>query len=234
MVINISDTVINLGNTLKTIDYSSLLGTLAAAFGGAYYGAKLTDDRKKAEQKQNNIDKTLFIQSFIEKYVIQLIDYKTNIIKPKIADLSASNLVKVYKRYPYTSYKINLKMEDYNFFLKENKDLWNVLYQVLHFSESFDSSVKLHDSLAHEFKPPVDTVFINRLRDTIETLAVTCDNLIFFSILLYSNINILLNERYKQKITCADNLISLCNFDKSKLDNTEKSWVDGLEKSWNK
>ena len=241
MPINISDVVVNIGQNSQSFDYYqfantiiSLFGTLAAAFGGAYYGAKLTDNRKKLEEYQNNIDKTLFLQSFIEKYILQLIDYKTNIIDPKIADLSASNLVKVYKRYPYTSYRIALKMEDYNFFLKENKDLWNVLYQVLHASESFDSTVKIHDSLAHGFNPPVDMVFITRIQDTVQTLAVTCDNLIFFLFFLYKNINILLDKTYKQKFTCADALISLCNFDKEKLDKTEREWVEGLEKSWNK
>jgi len=28
--------------------------------------------------------------------------------------------------------------------------------------------------------------------------------------------------------------MSLCNFDKEKLDEAEREWVEGLEKSWNK
>lgn len=234
MTINISDIFINLVHALKSMDYSNLLGTLAAALGGAYYGAKLTDDRKKSEEKQNDIDKALFLQSFIEKYIVQLIDYKTDIIAPKMADLSASNLIKVYKRHPCTSYKINLKMKDFNFFLKVNKDLWSVLYHVVHISESFDSIIKVHNSLAHEFRAPVDMIFINRVQDAVQTLADTCDNLIFFAILLYKNINILLDKVYRQKFTCADVIISLCDFDAEKLDQRKKDWIKGLEESWNK
>lgn len=241
MPINISDVVVNIGQNSQSFDYYqlintiiSLCGTLAAAFGGAYYGAKLTDNRKKSEEYQNNINRTLFLQSFLEKYIIQVIDYKANIIQPKIEELSSSASVKEYRRCPYTSYKIDLKMEDYNFFLKENKDLWNVLYQVIHMSESFDNAIKIHDSIPQSYESTTQIVSTEKLQNTVQTLAVTCDNLIFFAILLYKNVNILLDKIYKQKFTCADALISLCNFDKEKLDKAEREWVEGLEKSWNK
>ena len=241
MPINTSDVVVNIGQNSQSFDYYQLaniiiglLGTLAAAFGGAYYGAKLTDNRKKSEEYQDNINRTLFLQSFLEKYIIQVIGYKANIIQPKIEELSSSDSVKEYRRYPYTSYKIDLKMEDYNFFLKENKDLWNVLYQVIHMSESFDNAIKIHDSIPQSCESTTQVVSTKKLQNTVQTLAVTCDNLIFFSILLYKNINILLDKIYKQKFTCADALMSLCNFDKEKLGKVEREWVEGLEKSWNK
>ena len=223
---------INIDNGMLISTFIGAVATLAGAFGGTYWAAKLNNASKQKDILQNNINKTLFLHSFIEKYLNQLLDYKENIIDPKVKDLSASNLVKVYKRYPYVSYKIDIKMEDYNYFINENKDLWNLLYQVLHFSESFDSTVKIHDSLAHGFQPPVDMVFITRLQDTVKTLAVTCDNLVFFLLLLYKNLHILLEKVYKQEFTCADNLMIMSNFDLSKLDEHEKGWVEGLKNSW--
>lgn len=223
---------INIDNGMLISTFIGAVATLAGAFGGTYWAAKLNNASKQKDILQNNINKTLFLHSFIEKYLNQLLDYKENIIDPKVKDLSASNLVKVYKRYPYVSYKIDIKMEDYNYFINENKDLWNLLYQVLHFSESFDSTVKIHDSLAHGFQPPVDMVFITRLQDTVKTLAVTCDNLVFFLLLLYKNLHILLEKVYKQEFTCADNLMIMSNFDLSKLDENEKDWVEGLKNSW--
>lgn len=223
---------INIDNGMLISTFIGAIATLAGAFGGTYWAAKLNNDSKQKDILQNNINKTLFLHSFIEKYLNQLLDYKESIIDPKVKDLNTSNLVKVYKRYPYVSYKINIKMEDYNYFINENKDLWNLLYQVLHFSESFDSTVKIHDSLAHGFQPPIDMVFITRLQDTVKTLAVTCDNLVFFLLLLYKNLHILLEKVYKQEFTCADNLMTMSNFDLSKLDENEKGWVEGLKNSW--
>lgn len=223
---------INIDNGMLISTFIGAIATLAGAFGGTYWAAKLNNDSKQKDILQNNINKTLFLHSFIEKYLNQLLDYKESIIDPKVKDLNTSNLVKVYKRYPYVSYKINIKMEDYNYFINENKDLWNLLYQVLHFSESFDSTVKIHDSLAHGFQPPIDMVFITRLQDTVKTLAVTCDNLVFFLLLLYKNLHILLERVYKQEFTCADNLMTMSNFDLSKLDENEKGWVEGLKNSW--
>ncbi len=225
---------INIDNGMLISTFIGAIATLAGAFGGTYWAAKLNNDSKQKDILQNNINKTLFLHSFIEKYLNQLLDYKESIIDPKVKDLNTSNLVKVYKRYPYVSYKINIKMEDYNYFINENKDLWNLLYQVLHFSESFDSTVKIHDSLAHGFQPPVDMVFITRLQDTVKTLAVTCDNLVFFLLLLYKNLHILLEKVYKQEFTCADNLMTMSNFDLSELDENEKGWVEGLKNSWKK
>ena len=223
---------VNIDNGMLISTFIGAVATLAGAFGGTYWAAKLNNASKQKDILQNNINKTLFLHSFIEKYLNQLLDYKENIIDPKVKDLSASNLVKVYKGYPYVSYKIDIKMEDYNYFINENKDLWNLLYQVLHFSESFDSTVKIHDSLAHGFQPPVDMVFITRLQDTVKTLAVTCDNLVFFLLLLYKNLHILLEKVYKQEFTCADNLMIMSNFDLSELDEHEKGWVEGLKDSW--
>lgn len=223
---------INIDNGMLISTFIGAIATLAGAFGGTYWAAKLNNVSKQKDILQNNINKTLFLHSFIEKYLNQLLDYKESIIDPKVKDLNTSNLVKVYKRYPYVSYKINIKMEDYNYFINENKDLWNLLYQVLHFSESFDSTVKIHDSLAHGFQPPVDMVFITRLQDTVKTLAVTCDNLVFFLLLLYKNLHILLEKVYKQEFTCADNFMTMSNFDLSKLDENEKGWVEGLKNSW--
>ena len=75
-------------------------------------------------------------------------------------------------------------------------------------------------------------VFITRLQDTVKTLAVTCDNLVFFLLLLYKNLHILLEKVYKQEFTCADNFMTMSNFDLSKLDENEKGWVEGLKNSW--
>ena len=101
-------------------------------------------------------------------------------------------------------------------------------------SEAFDNVIKIHDSIPQSYESTTQIVSTEKLQNTVQTLAVTCDNLIFFAILLYKNVNILLDKIYKQKFTCADALMSLCNFDKEKLDEAEREWVEGLEKSWNK
>lgn len=223
---------INIDNGMLISTFIGAITTLAGAFGGTYLAAKLNNDSKQKDILQNNINKTLFLYSFIEKYLNQLIDYKENIITPKVKNLSISNLIKVSTKYPYVSFKIDIKMEDYNYFINENKDLWNLLYQVLHFSASFDSTVKIHDSLTYGFQRPADIVFIKRLQDTVKTLDATCDNLAFFLLLLYKNLHILLEKIYKQEFTCADNLMTMSNFDLSKLDENKKGWIEDLTNSW--
>ena len=110
MPINISDVVVNIGQNSQTFDYYqlvntiiSLLVTLFAAFGGAYYGAKLTDDRKIIEEKQNNIDKTLFLYSFFNKYLSQLLDYDKDFITPKIIFSMIKRKTTYFKSYSKNS-----------------------------------------------------------------------------------------------------------------------------------
>ena len=130
------------------------------------------------------------------------------------------------------SYKINIKIEDYSYLINKNKDLWSILYEVLHFSESFDSTLKEHDFLIQTLQIPVELINIQKLQNNIETLSTTCNNLVFFLLLLYRNLHILLENVYKQEFSCADNLMIMSNFDLSKLDENEKGWVEGLKNSW--
>ena len=241
MPINISDVVVNIGQNSQTFDFYqlvntiiSLLVTLFAAFGGAYYGAKLTDDRKIIEEKQNNIDKTLFLYSFFNKYLSQLLDYDKDFITPKIKTIRTSDLVKLNKRYPHVAFKISLKMEDFSFLMKENNILWNILYLVIAYSGTFDNCVNIFEPLIYDVDCPVDFIYIKKVEYALETLFKTYNKFRFYLLLLFKNLHILLNDYYEQKIPFSEDLKVLCEFDNAELNEEEQKWVKELEQSWNK
>ena len=199
---------------------------------GSYWAAKMTDQRKVKDETQQQINKTLYLHSFVERYLNTLLNFQKSLILPKIEYLNTLNMEKIFERQPYVSYKINIKIEDYSYLINKNKDLWSILYEVLHFSESFDSTLKEHDFLIQTLQIPVELINIQKLQNNIETLSTTCNNLVFFLLLLYRNLHILLENVYKQEFSCADNLMIMSNFDLSKLDENEKGWVEGLKNSW--
>ena len=238
MTINISDVVVNIGQQ-TSFNWQQLLialvgagATLIAAWGGSYWAAKMTDQRKVKDETQQQINKTLYLHSFVERYLNTLLNFQKSLILPKIEYLNTLNMEKIFERQPYVSYKINIKIEDYSYLINKNKDLWSILYEILHFSESFDSTLKEHDFLIQTLQIPVEMINIQKLQNNIETLSTTCNNLVFFLLLLYRNLHILLENVYKQEFSCADNLMIMSNFDLSKLDENEKGWVEGLKNSW--
>lgn len=225
------------------IPLGGALATLAAGFGGVFLGTKLTDKRRKDEERQNNINKSIYLYHFTEKYLINLLDYKNRYAAPRIAAIKNNDYATLYRRPPYASYNFSITIDDYSFIINENSSLLTVLYMLIHHSIALDSVIKeFIDILSDKtFLQKFDSTtvdkksFDTRINSLATAINDTCNDVIFFAHLLCIHLSILIMQRYKQDLTCADEIVNMKIEDSAKHNpNDLSSWITGLSNSWKK
>jgi len=211
--------------------------TLLAGFGGVLLGAWLTDNRKKKEEQQNNINKAYFLYDLIENYLLAEINFKDDFINSKLKileqnDVNNNGIVDIS---PHVSHLLPIDIKDFSFILKDNKKLLTTLYELMYYAESMDNIVKEHDNyLSNSDLDNKNKVYL-RVQSLVKGMDFTCKNIIFYSHLLYIHLAKLIDLRYKLPTIKYNEAILKRNIAKDAEHNKEilQTWIDGLNKSWN-
>ena len=244
---NITMNVAQQSSILKDvlIPLVGVFATLAAGFGGVYYAAKITDKRHANEEREKNIKKTIFLHFLTGEYFRKILDYKAGIIEKQKNALQNSELLckDMYTRTPYIPHIFPVNVNEYLHINDENPMLLSALSILIHLSTSLDAALKEQDSVLNNMnlllldnngQGIVNMELLRmRLKSLVNVVDKTCGDVLFFTNLLYKNLGILIDTRYKAKFKCID-LIQQRSLNEDAHNNEKlKGWIEGLNKSWN-
>ena len=203
--------------------------TAIASLGAVYFGAWLTDKRREKEQYKININKAIILHTLIELQTPALIDYRDNTLIPKLKAINLGNLTVATEKYPFSSWLLPVNIKDYDFLINTSKGAMSALNQVLQYEEKLNNTILTFDnfSLTDDEKKATNCLEIHiiKVKSIIETLYDTCDSLIYFSLLLHRYLTYILDEIYKEKITCSDKLMGINLVAEAKNDRIKLDWL---------
>ena len=221
------------------IPLGGALATLAAGFGGVYYGAKITDKRHAKEEKERKIKQTLFLLFLIGDYFDKTLDYKTEIISKQKSAIENNEFLNddIYYRIPYTPHAFPVDINEYLYINDENPVLLTALSSLIYLSKSLDSALKEQDSVLNNtnllFRETVNEQLLKiRLKSLIDVIDKTCNHVLFFAHLLYKHLGMLLELRYKQAPEYLIKIQQRNLKEDAHGDKDLEDWIDGLNKSW--
>lgn len=233
------DFILNTAKTTPNINWWQVATPFITAFttfGAVYFGAWLTDKRREAEQHKKNINQAIVLHTLIELQIPALIDYRDRTLIPKLKAINLGNLTVATEKYPFSSWLLPVKIEDYDFLINASKGAMSALNQVLQYEEKLNNTILTFDnfSLTEEEKksPNCLEIHIIKVKSIIETLFDTCDSLIYFSLLLHRYLTYMLSEIHKEKITCSDKLMGINLVSEAKNDKIKLDWLRMLPKDW--
>lgn len=233
------DLVLNTAKTTHNINWWQVATPFITAFttfGAVYFGAWLTDKRREAEQHKKNINQAIVLHTLIELQVPALIDYRDRTLIPKLKAINLCNLTVATEKYPFSSWLLPVKIEDYDFLINVSKGAMSALNQVLKYEEQLDNAVLAFDNftLTDEEKraPNALIIHIEKVKGIIETLYETCDSLIYFSLLLHRYLTYMLCEINKELITCSDTLMGINLIAEAKNNKIKLGWLRMLPREW--
>lgn len=212
--------------------------TAVSSFGAVYFGAWLTDKRREEEQQKLNLNKLVILHTLVELQIPALMDYRDKILIPKLKAINSNDLRIATEKYSFASWLLSINIVDYSFLINTNKGALSVLNQVMKYQEELDSVILAFNNftLTDEEKRAVNSVEIHivKIKSVIETLYDTCDNLIYFSLLLHRCLTYILGEVHKEKITCSDRLMEVNLTLEAKNNIIKLGWLKILPKGWEK
>lgn len=233
------DFIINTTNRAHNINWWQVATpfiTAVASLGAVYFGAWLTDKRRKNEQRKENINKAIILHTLIELQVPVLIDYRDRILIPKLQAINFGNLTVATEQYPFSSWLLPINIEEYCFLIDYNKGAMSALRQVLKCEEELNNAIMVFNNFAltnEERKMPNPrAVHIAKIKSIIETMYDTCDSLIYFSLLLHRYLTYLICEVHKEKIMCSDTLMAISLVAEAKNNKTKLDWFRMLPEGW--
>ena len=210
--------------------------TAIASFGAVYFGAWLTDKRREKEQHKLNINKAIILHTLIELQTPALIDYRDKILIPKIKAIHSGNLTVATEKYPFSSWLLPVNIKDYDFLINTNKGAVSALNQVLKYGEELNNAIFAFNNFAltDEEKRALNSleIHIEKIKSIIETIYNTCNNLIYFSLILHRFLTYQLGDIYKEKITCSDMLMGINLINEAKNDKIKLGWLNLLPIDW--
>lgn len=233
------DLVINTAKTTHNINWWQVATpfiTAIASFGAVYFGAWLTDKRRKKEQHRFNINKAIVLHTLIELQMPALIDYRDKILISKLNAINLKNLTVATAKYPFSSWLLPINIKDYDFLINTNKGAMSALNQVLQYEEKLNNAIFVFNnfSLTDDERNAANSeyVYVSKIKSIIETLYDTCDSLIYFSTLLHRCLTYMLSDIYKETITCSDKLMGIDLVTEAKNDEILLGWLKMLPENW--
>lgn len=210
--------------------------TAVASFGAMYFGAWLTDKRRKKEKYRQNIDKAIILHTLIEIQTPSLIDYRDKVLTPKLQAIKLRNLTIATEKHPFSSWLLPINIKEYNFLIHSSKSAMSALNQILQYEERLNYAIlefnnfKLTDDEKRALN--CEEIYVEKVKSIIETLYDTCNTLIYFLLLLHRYLTYLLAEVHKKQITCSDTLMGINLVTEAKNNKTMLDWLRMLPTGW--
>ena len=210
--------------------------TAITSLGAVYLGAWLTDKRHQKEEQLNNIDKMKMLHALIELQVPALIDYKNKILIPKLNAINTGKIGIATERYPFSSWLLPVNIKEYNFLINIEKGALSALNQIIKNEEQLNSVINIFDNFilteAKQIALNQTTIYAIKIKSIIETLNDTCNNLIFFLLILHRYLSFMLTDIYKEKIYLSDQLMAIDIKQQAQNNKIKLNWLKLLPANW--